>query len=72
MRKIREVFRLCLGEGWSQRRVAQSTGLGRATVGEYLRRLTAAGLDWAQASAMDEGTLEAKLFPPVPPPGTRA
>ena len=38
MRKIREVLRLKWGNGMSNRRIAASSGIGRPTVSEYLRR----------------------------------
>ena len=43
MRKIREVLRLDAA-GQSQVRISASCGLGRSTVGEYLRRAQRAGL----------------------------
>lgn len=74
MRTLKEIFRLKYEAGLSQRQIARRCGIGHPTVGEYVRRLKAAGLDWAQASAMDEAALEAKLFPSPPPPsaGRRA
>jgi len=38
MRKVREVLRLKHACGASDRLIAQSLGIGRTTVGEYLRR----------------------------------
>jgi len=74
MRTLKEIFRLKYETGLSHRQIARRCGIGHPTVGEYMRRLEAAGLDWAQASAMDETALEAKLFPPPPSPsaGRRA
>ena len=65
MRKIRDVLRLAFDHGLSQRQVARSASVGRATVAEYLRRFAEAGLTWPAAAALDEVELERKLFPPV-------
>lgn len=37
MRKIKEVLRLKWGKGMSNRQIATICGIGRLTVGEYLR-----------------------------------
>lgn len=63
MRKIREVLRLGLGLGLSQRKVARSAGLGHGTVWEYLLRAKAAGLSSEQAERLDGAELERRLFP---------
>lgn len=68
MRKIMDVLRLH-SAGRSGRQIAASTGVGRATVGDYLRRASAAGLSWPLPDALDEAALEARLFPPQPSPG---
>ena len=44
MRKIKEVLRLKWGNGMSNRRIAASSGIGRPTVSEYLRRAEEPGL----------------------------
>ena len=67
MRKIREVLRLCWGQGLSKRRVAQSCGISRPAVDEYLRRAAAAGLGWPLPGELDDGALERLLFPATPP-----
>jgi len=74
MRTLQEIFRLKYETALSHRQIARRCGIGHPTVGAYVRRLEEAGLDWAQASSMDEATLEAKLFSPPPPPsaGSRA
>lgn len=46
MRKIREVLRLSLEQGWSRREIAASVGIARSTVSEYLYRAEAAHLAW--------------------------
>lgn len=65
MRRIRDVLRL-KAAGHSRRQVAQSCGIARSTVAEYLKRAEAAGLSWPELSEIDDAELERKLFrPPV-------
>ena len=61
MRKIKDVLRLCWGQGLSKRKAAGSCGVSRPTVDDYLRRAEAAGLSWPLPAA-----LERLLFPPAP------
>jgi transposase len=67
MRKIREVLRLRFAVGLSSRQVATSLQLARSTVGEYERRLAAAGLGWPLPAGLSDTELERRLFPPPPP-----
>ena len=53
MRTIKEVLRLKLACGLSDRQVARSCSIGRATVSEYLRRAEKAGLNWPLPEGMD-------------------
>jgi transposase len=73
MRKINEVLRLKHHCGVSNRDIACSCGVARSTVAEYLRRAAAAGLTWPLPEDLDDGRLEAMLFPPPPvlPPESR-
>ena len=66
MRKIKEVLRLKWAQGLSNRQIAKACGIGRPTVGEYLRRAAEAGLAWPLPANLDEATLERQLFPPPP------
>jgi transposase len=66
MRKIKEVLRLKWAQGLSNRQIAKACGIGRPTVGEYLRRAAEAGLAWPLPTDLDEATLERQLFPPPP------
>ena len=66
MRKIKEVLRLKWGKGMSNRKIATSSGIGRPTVSEYLRRATEAGLSWPLPADLDDARLERLLFPPPP------
>lgn len=70
MRKIKEVLRLALGEGRSQREVGRSLSIGRTTVGEYVSRAREAGLGWPLPPGWDDARLEKALFPPPLPVGT--
>ncbi|MEN8130400.1 MAG: IS21 family transposase [Pseudomonadota bacterium] len=66
MRKIHEILRLSLDCGLSGRQIAQSTGVGRTTVGEYLQRFQASGLTWPLPKTLNDCELEQRLFPPLP------
>jgi len=68
MRKIREILRLKWEAGLSGQAVAQSCGLGRTTVREYVQRAERAGLAWPLPEGMTDGDLERLLF--LPPSST--
>ena len=77
MRTVKEISRLTYENGLSRRQVAQSVALARATITDYLRRFEASGLTWPAAAALDDVTLERRLFPsacpdPVPQRPERA
>jgi transposase len=67
MRKIRDVIRLALGEGLSLRQVGLSLGVPFTTVGDHVRRATAAGLSWPLPEELSDHDLEQLLFPPPVP-----
>ena len=67
MRKVREVLRLKFEGGQTNRRIARSCAISRPTVADYLLRFEAAGLEWPAAAALDDTTLEHKLFAPASP-----
>jgi transposase len=67
MRQIKEVLRLRFVCERSQREISATIGASSATVWEYLERVKRAQLNFEQAMAMDDATLEALLFPPPPP-----
>jgi transposase len=71
MRKIREVLRLRYEQGLSQRAVAAACGMGAGTVSEYLSRAEQAGVSWPLPDDLDDGALEGRLFPALPPGGGR-
>jgi len=62
MRKIREVLRLKFESGRTNRQIAQSCRISAGTVSEYLRRARAASIAWADAQALTDAELEARLF----------
>jgi transposase len=64
MRKTTEVLRLH-AEGFSQRQIAASAGVGKTTVAEYLARAERAGISWPLPEGMDAESLDAALFPAV-------
>ncbi len=63
MRKIREVLRLKHSCNCSIRAISRSCGIGRGTVGDYLRRAQAAGLGWPLPEELSDTALEQLLFP---------
>ena len=60
MRKIKELLRL-RAEGCSVRQMADSLGVPRSTVADYVRRLERAGLSWPLADD-DEDAVLMRLF----------
>jgi transposase len=66
MRKLREILRLKWDCEVSDRDVAKSCGVARSTVSDCKHRATAAGLSWPLPTDMDDGALEARLYPPHP------
>jgi transposase len=63
MRQVGDVLRLKHACGMSDRVIARSLGLGRTTVGEYLRRASVAGLGWPLPAGLSDADLERLLFP---------
>lgn len=68
MRKIREVLRLKHEAGLSERQIAAALVMARSTVQECLRRVREAGLTGVLAAELDDGALEARLYPAEPSP----
>lgn len=64
MRQIREVLRLKWGLGYSDRQTAAACGVSRPAIQSYLKRATAAGLQWPLPDDLDDPGLEQRLFPP--------
>ena len=62
MRKIKEILRLKWELGLSNRQIAKSSLLSRATIADYMARVQAAGIGWPLPPEMDETTLENLLF----------
>ena len=65
MRKVREVLRQKYACGASERVIAQSLGIGRTAVGEYIRRAAVIGITWPVPGELDDAALERKLFAPA-------
>ncbi len=63
MRKIHAVLRQFHELKRSQRDIARSLEVGRATVANYLARARNANLSWPLPPQMDERALELALFP---------
>ena len=73
MRTIKEVLRLRWEKKLSKERIATSCNIARSTIRDYLERAQRAGLSWPLAPDLDDGRLEALLFPSAPKesPGKR-
>ena len=67
MRKIKEVLRLCWGNGLTARQAAKSLGVARSTLKDYLDRAERANLPWPLPEDLDESSLENLLFPSTVP-----
>ena len=62
MRRVREVLRLRHALGMSDRSIAQSLGIGKTTVGEYVCRAKVIGITWPVPEEIDDAELERWLF----------
>ena len=66
MRTIREVLRLKWEKGLSNNQISQSCHVARSTIRDYVSRAERKGLSWPLAPDLDDGRLEALLFPSPP------
>ncbi|MCW5777448.1 MAG: IS21 family transposase [Phycisphaeraceae bacterium] len=65
MRKIREVLRLRFECKRSQREISAAIGISGGSVCDYLNRARRRGLTWAEAEALSDSEVEARLFTAV-------
>ncbi len=63
MRKLKDVLRLRLTAGLSNRKIALITGIGKTAVSKHVSRAKELGLDWPKVEAMREEAIEALLYP---------
>jgi transposase len=63
MRTIREILRLHLEHGLSQRAIARACAVSPTTVGDHLERIRQTGLDWPAIVTLDDSSLKTVLFP---------
>ena len=63
LRKIKEILRLKLECGISERDISRSYQVSRSTIDDYLRRAAVAKLTWTEASLLPENQIEERLFP---------
>ena len=63
MRKLKDVLRLRLTAGLSNRKIALITGIGKTAVSKHVSRAKELGLDWPKIEAMPEEAIEALLYP---------
>jgi len=66
MRTIREVLRLKWEKKLSNKQIAKSCNISRSTIRDYLERAQRTGLSWPLPPDLDDGRLEALLFPSAP------
>jgi len=64
MRKLKDVLRLHLTAGLSNRKIALVTGVGKSAVSKHVRRAEEVGLDWGRIESMDEEAITALLYAP--------
>lgn len=64
VRKIKEVLRLKFEQNLSHSKIARSLNIGETTVGDYLRRVRALGLNWSELLLFSDEDIEAALFIP--------
>jgi transposase len=67
MRKIRELLRLKYEHQFSNRKIALSCGIARATVSDYLNRVSRAQLSWPLPEELTDDNLEALIFAKTEP-----
>jgi len=62
MKNVREVLRLKLDCNLSARKIAQTCGFARSTIGEYISRFKQSGLDWPLPSNLSDSQLAKALY----------
>ena len=62
MRKLKDALRLKLESGQSHQQIADALAISKGVVTKYVGLAVAAALDWPAVQAMDEATLERRLF----------
>ena len=65
MRTIKEVLQLKWEKKLTNQDVAQSCNIARSTIRGYLARAESAGLSWPLNPDLNDGALEALMFPPT-------
>ena len=62
MRKIKEILRLSLKEKFGQRKIAQSTGVGKTTIQEIISKAKNCQLTWENIEEIHEDALSELLY----------
>ena len=65
MRRVREVLRLRHVLGMSDRLIAQSLGIGKTTVGEYVCRAKVIGITWPVPEEVNDASWSATVHGPL-------
>ena len=63
MQKLKEVLRLRLVAGLSNRKIAACTGVGKSAVRKHVARAADLGLEWERIAPLPEESLAALLYP---------
>jgi transposase len=71
MRQLRELLRLRLVGGRSYAECGRALGIGKSTAVKMAALARAAGLDWLAVERLSDGELEARLYRPPVPRGSR-
>ena len=66
MRKIKEILRLSLKEGLSQRAISQSTRVGKTTIQELMHKCKLKNVTWEQLEGLTETNIAQLLLPQKP------
>ena len=72
MRQIRETLRLHLQAGLSYNEVGRALKISKSAVGKYITLARVAGVDWELAQSLSDEELEARVYRPALPRGSRA
>jgi hypothetical protein len=63
MRKVKQILRLKLEVGMSNRAISRACNVGRETIRDYLIRFQESGLTWPEVAQMDEADVEVRGVP---------
>lgn len=62
IRKFREILNLKLGQGRTDREVADAAGVSFSAIRACLKMFEASGLEWTEARLLDDDALERQVY----------